>query len=245
MSTRTKRKIVILTGAGISKESGINTFRDQGGLWEKNRIEDVATATALRADPVRVNGFYNDRRRGMSDPAIVPNAAHFALAKLESQWGDDVLLVTQNIDDLHERAGSKGVVHMHGSLGEAECGRCDSSFPWREDVLVTSRCRICGETGYLRPHVVLFEEMPFRMDQINRAAKECGLFVAIGTSGHVYPAAGLVGKARMRGAHTIELNLERSAVGDAFLEGRYGPASEVVPAFVDQLLARGHWLPEN
>lgn len=233
-----EKRIVVLTGAGISKESGLSTFRDADGIWATVRIEDVATPDAFRRDPARVHDFYNRRRRALLDPAIRPNAAHAALARLEAEWLADVLLVTQNIDDLHERAGNRNLIHMHGELLKARCDRCGDARPWREDLGVDLACPACGRAGGLRPHVVWFGEMPFHMEEIAAALDRCSLFISIGTSGAVYPAAGFVARVRERGfARTVELNLEPSEGATLFEESEYGPASEVVPGFVDELLA--------
>ncbi|MBL8698691.1 MAG: NAD-dependent protein deacylase [Alphaproteobacteria bacterium] len=230
--------VVILTGAGISKESGLHTFRDADGIWATVRIEDVATPAAFARDPARVQAFYNTRRSGLLDPAIRPNAAHVALARLERDWPGGVLLVTQNIDDLHERAGSRNLRHMHGELLKARCVDCGAEPAWRVDLAPDSRCADCGSTGTLRPHVVWFGEMPLFMVEIYAALKRCGLFVSIGTSGNVYPAAGFVAEARAAGARTVELNLEPSQGATLFEESDYGPATEIVPAFVERLLRR-------
>lgn len=231
--------IVILTGAGISKESGLDTFRDADGIWSRVRIEDVATPEAFARDPVRVHEFYNARRRGLLNPAVQPNAAHAALARLERDWPGPVLLVTQNIDDLHDRAGSTALIHMHGEMLKARCTGCGGIGAWREDISVATACPSCGGAGGMRPHVVWFGEMPLEMDRIMAALAECALFVSIGTSGNVYPAAGFVQEARyVGGAHTVELNLEPSAGVTDFHEARHGPATELVPAFVEELLAR-------
>jgi len=231
-------RIVILTGAGISKESGLDTFRDPDGIWARVSIEDVATPEAFAKDPDRVHEFYNHRRRGLLDAGILPNAAHEALARLEEGWPGEVLLVTQNIDDLHERAGSRNLIHMHGELLKARCTACENVTPWPEDMNHTSACGACGTLGQMRVHVVWFGEMPFEMDRIFDALGRCGLFVSIGTSGNVYPAAGFVQEARMSGdAHTVELNLEPSEGHSLFAESHYGPATKEVPAFVERLLA--------
>ncbi len=231
--------IVILTGAGISKESGLDTFRDADGIWARVRIEDVATPEAFARDPVRVLEFYNARRRGMLNPNVQPNAAHAALARLERDWPGPVLLVTQNIDDLHDRAGSTRLIHMHGEMLRARCGGCGAVEPWRGDLAPDTRCPSCGTAGGMRPHVVWFGEMPLEMERIMAALAECALFVSIGTSGNVYPAAGFVQEARyVGGAHTLELNLEPSAGVSQFHEVRHGPATELVPAFVEELLSR-------
>jgi NAD-dependent deacetylase len=227
--------IVVLTGAGISRESGLATFRDPDGIWAQVRIEDVATPEAFRRDPARVQAFYNARRAQLRDPAIQPNAAHLALAELERRWPAPFLLVTQNVDDLHDRAGSHRMVHMHGELAKARCGRCAAVHPWECDLSAATPCPACGRTGGLRPHVVWFGEMPLEMDRIAEALEGCGLFVSIGTSGAVYPAAGFVAEVRGR-ARTVELNLEPSEGSYLFAEARHGPATELVPAFVAELL---------
>jgi NAD-dependent deacetylase len=232
--------IVILTGAGISKESGLATFRDADGIWARHRIEDVATPEAYARDPERVLGFYNARRRGAAADDIQPNAAHLALARLEDAWPGEVLIVTQNIDDLHERAGSRNLIHMHGELLKARCTACGGVHPWRVDITLDHACPACASLGTLRPNVVWFGEMPLGLDAIDDALGACALFVSIGTSGNVYPAAGFVQHVRLLGrARTVELNLEPSEGATLFEAARYGPASEIVPAFVDDLLARG------
>jgi len=231
-------RIVILTGAGISKESGLDTFRDTDGIWAKVRLEEVATPEAFNVDPVKVQAFYNARRRGLLDPKVVPNAAHKALALLERNWPGQLLVVTQNIDNLHERAGTRQLVHMHGELLKARCLDCEKVLEWPDDLNEYSICPGCWETGGLRPHVVWFGEMPLDIMRIHEAVSVCDLFVVIGTSGVVYPAAGFVQEARQAGAHTVELNLEPSDGHNLFAERVYGPATRVVPAFVEQLLAR-------
>ena len=231
--------IVILTGAGISKESGLDTFRDADGIWSKVRIEDVATPEAFARDPVRVHGFYNARRASLLDPDVQPNAAHEALAVLDRRWPGPVLLVTQNIDNLHERAGSSRLIHMHGEMLKVRCGHCGSVQPWQEDLSTDTSCPACDSTGGMRPDVVWFGEMPYEMDRIYAALGRCDLFVSIGTSGNVYPAAGFVQEARqVAGAWTVELNLEPSSGVSAFHEARHGPATDLVPGFVDELLLR-------
>jgi NAD-dependent deacetylase len=230
--------IVVLTGAGISKESGLDTFRDADGIWSKVRIEDVATPGAFQRDKARVHAFYNARRRGLLSDNIRPNAAHRALAELEARWPGKFLLVTQNIDDLHERAGSRKLIHMHGELLKARCAACGNIVACREDLDETRSCTSCSRAGGLRPHVVWFGEMPFEMERIYEALASCDLFVSIGTSGNVYPAAGFVAEARQAGADTVELNLEPSLGASLFDEARHGPATEVVPAFIDGLLAK-------
>lgn len=232
-----RQPIVVLTGAGISRESGLHTFRDADGVWARVRIEDVATPEAFERDPERVQAFYNERRRGLLDPEVQPNAAHRALARLEAAWPGGVLLVTQNIDDLHDRAGSRNLIHMHGELMKVRCTACGRVVPWQGDVTGGEACPSCGTRGSLRPHVVWFGEMPLEMERIYAALGTCGLFVSIGTSGNVYPAAGFVAEARGAGAMTLELNLEPSLGASLFAEGAYGPATSVVPAWVDRMLA--------
>lgn len=232
-----QERIVILTGAGISAESGINTFRDAGGLWENHRIEDVATPEAFQRDPHGVQSFYNRRREQLRDPAIQPNAAHRALAELEQALPDQVLVVTQNVDDLHERAGSRNVIHMHGELLKARCQSTDTLVPADRDLDPALTCTVCGAAGCLRPHVVWFGEMPLEMERIYATLAGCERFISIGTSGNVYPAAGFVAEARASGAHTTELNLEPSEQLTAFHEHRHGRATELVPAYVRELLS--------
>jgi NAD-dependent deacetylase len=240
MQQHEDRLIVILTGAGISKESGLETFRDPDGIWARVSIEEVATPEAFIRDPERVHAFYNARRRGLMNEAVAPNAAHLALARLERDWPGEVMLVTQNIDDLHERAGSRNLIHMHGEILKARCEACGAVTDWRNDLEVATRCPACGEAGALRVHVVWFGEMPFEMERIYQALAAAALFVSIGTSGSVYPAAGFVEEARMIGrARTVELNLEPSEGASLFHEARHGPASELVPDFVEQILASG------
>lgn len=228
--------VVVLTGAGISRESGLHTFRDADGIWARVNLEEVATPEGFADDPVRVQAFYNERRLALRDGRVQPNAAHHALSRLERQWPGNVLLVTQNIDDLHERAGSSDPLHMHGELLKARCTQCHVVLPWAGPIHVHDRCPQCERLGALRPHVVWFGEIPLGMERIGRALRSCGLFLSIGTSGNVYPAAGFVAEARAAGARTVELNLEPTRGEGLFDEGVYGPATEVVPAYVDALL---------
>lgn len=230
--------IVVLTGAGVSKESGLDTFRCEGGIWSKVSLEDVATPDGFARNPELVHAFYNARREKLGDPAIGPNPAHAALARLEQEWPGEVFVVTQNIDDLHERAGSRNLLHMHGELNKVRCERCEAVIEWRADLGLDDTCPGCAAVGKLRPHVVWFGEMPIGMEQIYEALDRCTLFMSIGTSGHVYPAAGFVSHVRMyTRAHTVELNLEPSSGASIFAETVYGPASEVVPVYIDALLA--------
>lgn len=228
--------VVVLTGAGVSAESGIRTFRAADGLWEEHRVEDVATPEGFQRDPQLVQAFYNARRRQLQQPEIKPNAAHLALAELEQVLGDHFLLVTQNIDNLHERAGSRRVIHMHGELLKVRCVNSGQVFEWTEDVTEHDRCHCCQFPAVLRPHVVWFGEMPLGMDDIYTAIGRADYFLSIGTSGHVYPAAGFVHEACLSGARTVELNLEPSHVQSQFEEHIYGPASVCVPKYVDQFI---------
>ncbi len=223
--------IVVLTGAGISAESGIRTFRAADGLWEDHRIEDVASPEGFARNPALVQRFYNERRRKLFDPSVQANAAHLALAELEQRFAGDFLLVTQNVDDLHERAGSSKLIHMHGELLKMRCSMSQQIFPIQGDLLTEQRCDCCALAGTLRPHIVWFGEMPLEMERIYAALDRCDLFVSIGTSGNVYPAAGFVQAARAAGAHTVELNLEPSMQRSSFAEARHGKASELVPPY--------------
>lgn len=228
------RNIVILTGAGISAESGIGTFRDSGGLWEQHKVEDVATPQGFRRDPELVLRFYDMRRAAIQLAA--PNPAHLALARLDASWDGELLIVTQNVDDLHERAGAQRLIHMHGEHLKAWCTTCDVRSSWTATLIDRPPCPACGAAD-LRPDVVWFGEMPYRMDEIDRALQSCDLFVSIGTSGAVYPAAGYVQNARYAGARTLELNLEPSQGSVMFDECRMGRAGDIVPAWVDEILA--------
>jgi NAD-dependent deacetylase len=234
-------RIVILTGAGISAESGISTFRDKDGIWSKVDFRDVATPEGFVRNPQRVLDFYNMRRKASGKAE--PNAGHFALAKLEREHpvrnGGEVLVVTQNVDSLHEAAGTKNLIHMHGQHRQALCNHCQARHPWgadAPDLALDLACAACGKPGGLRPDVVWFGEMPYHMDTIYAALAEADLFISIGTSGNVYPAAGFVAEARNNGAHTVELNLEPSEGASLFADAHHGPASKVVPMYVDRLL---------
>lgn len=227
------RKIVILTGSGISAESGLSTFRDKNGIWSKIDYRDVATPEGYARDPQRVLDFYNMRRSVHAD--VAPNAAHLALARLEAEHPGEVWVVTQNVDELHERAGTKRLIHMHGEVYKALCQGCGTRHPWREPMTLETACPDCEVKGRLRPDIVWFGETPYQLDRIGALVSSADLFIAIGTSGTVYPAAGLVGLAR--NAHTVELNLEPSEGASRFREAIHAKASEVVPAFVRGLLA--------
>ncbi len=227
------RNIVILTGAGVSAESGVPTFRGPDGLWEGHRVEDVATPQAFRRDRVLVQRFYDDRRAALG--RVAPNAAHRALARLDAAWPGELLLVTQNVDDLHERAGSQRLLHMHGELKRALCTACGAAPAWDGALSGEPACPRCGARA-LRPDIVWFGEMPYRMAAIEAAIATADLFVSIGTSGAVYPAAGFVNLARAAGAATLELNLDPSAGTPLFDNARHGPAGLLVPAWVDEML---------
>jgi NAD-dependent deacetylase len=237
------KTIVILTGAGISAESGIPTFRASDGLWCNHPIEDVATPQGYRRNPRLVHSFYNARRAQLKQ--VAPNAAHNAIAELAANWDGKLFLITQNVDDLHDRSTHGKVtkpgyrlIHMHGELRKARCEKTGSIFEWHENIENDSHCECCNSPGTLRPHIVWFNEMPLEMDVIDQAAESCDLFISIGTSGNVYPAAGLVHTARTYGrAHTVELNLEPSNVQSMFHEKIYGPATKTVPAYVKSILA--------
>lgn len=229
------RNIVILTGAGISAESGLATFRGPDGLWEGHRVEDVATPEAFARDPALVQKFYDERRARLKQ--VEPNAAHRALARLDAEWPSDLLIVTQNVDDLHERAGATRVLHMHGELKSAWCLACDGRVGWEESLSESPACPSCVTEGKLRPDIVWFGEMPYEMDRIDDALREADLFVSIGTSGAVYPAAGFVQTARYCGARTLEMNLDPSLGSIYFHESRTGPAGRLVPVWVEELLS--------
>jgi NAD-dependent deacetylase len=228
-------KIVVLTGAGISAESGVPTFRASDGLWEGHRVEDVATPEAYARNPALVQEFYNMRRAFLKE--VEPNAAHRALATLEKHLGENLTLVTQNVDDLHERGGSQRVIHMHGSLLSGLCTSCRMRFPWSGPMGETSECPACQAVGCVRPDIVWFGEMPYQMGKIEQAVVECDLFVSIGTSGAVYPAAGLVQIAKLCEARTLEINLQPTQNSEYFDEQMQGPAGTEVPRWVDALLS--------
>ncbi|WP_413288806.1 NAD-dependent deacylase [Bdellovibrio sp. HCB337] len=227
-----KKNIVILTGAGISAESGLKTFRDNNGLWENHRVEDVATPEAFARNPELVHRFYNLRRLQLNE--VEPNAAHKALAELEKAWQGDFLLVSQNVDDLHKRAGSKKLLNMHGQLRSIWCTSCDAKMNWENELTQTNECPRCRVKGDLRPDIVWFGEMPYYMDEIYEALNFCDYFVAIGTSGNVYPAAGFVQMCPQ--AHKIEINKDASLVSSYFDEQWIGPASEQVPTWARKIL---------
>lgn len=233
------RNIVILTGSGISAESGVATFRDKDGIWAKYNYRDVATPEGFAANPDLVHSFYNDRRRKL--PSVEPNAAHFALAELEAgleKNGGQLTLVTQNVDDLHERAGSQNILHMHGELNKSVCVHCGDVAQCTSDLSLEMKCAACGRPGGMRPYVVWFGEMPRFMEEAMDAILSADLFVSIGTSGSVYPAAGFAGEARAAGVAAMELNLEPSENAHVFSDSRYGPATKIVPEWARELLQR-------
>lgn len=227
--------IVLLTGAGISAESGLPTFRGPDGLWEGHRVEDVASPEAFQGNPELVHRFYNLRRAALA--TVAPNAAHLALARLQREHPGAVTLVTQNVDDLHERAGSTGVLHMHGELRRFRCVRCDATGEWSGTMDTVTACPGCGQCGGMRPDIVWFGEMPYHLKQISEAIDAADVFCAIGTSGHVYPAAGFVAAARLAGARTFEINHAATLVSSDFTDHRTGPATVEVPRWVDDVLA--------
>ncbi len=227
-------RIFVLTGAGISAESGIPTFRDKGGLWEKYDLEEVATPEGFRRNPRLVHEFYNQRRKELLK--VKPNEAHYALARLKREHPGEVFVVTQNVDDLHERAGTPEVIHIHGELLKVRCEGCGLVFREEGEVWPETRCPSCGRAGLLRPHVVWFGEVPLFLDKVYEFLKGCDLFVAVGTSGTVWPAAGFVEVARNFGAHCVEVNLKPAENSHLFHEHRYGPATKEVPKLVKELL---------
>lgn len=231
-------KIVVLTGAGISAESGVPMFRGNDGLWEGAKIDDVATPEGFARDPERVHQFYNQRRCQLLGKEVRPNPAHLALAKLALTIGDDLTLVTQNIDNLHERGGSPRVLHMHGELLRSRCNHCDDVADCFGDLSCSSLCERCGMMDCLRPHVVWFGEMPYFLDQIMAALDQADMMVSIGTSGTVQPAAGFVLSAKRGGSRTLELNLDASVSSSDFDESRRGPASQLVPKWVDAFISQ-------
>jgi NAD-dependent deacetylase len=229
------RNIVILTGAGISAESGVPTFRASDGLWEGHRIEDVATPQAYARDPETVLNFYNQRRAALKK--VQPNDAHYALAELERRFQGAFTLITQNVDDLHERAGTKNIIHMHGELLKIHCARCTCIEIWDQPQTLSDSCRACGEVGRMRPDIVWFGEIPYQMDRINEALQACDLFIVIGTSAQVYPAAGFIASVRyLNRAHTVELNLDSTQCSQRFHESKLGRATQLVPEFIKDIL---------
>lgn len=231
--------ITILTGAGISAESGVPTFRDANGLWCNHRFEDVACPEAYARDPALVQRFYNERRRAIQHPSVQPNPAHLAVARLQKEYKNGkVFLVTQNVDDLHERGGSNPVIHMHGELLKVQCTRSGKIFDWEKDIrLGEDRCSCCDMDGTLRPHIVWFGEMPLFMDEIQNALCKTDLFISCGTSGNVYPAAGFASIAKDNQAYTVEVNAESGSNATFFDLNLYGSASELMPRVVDELLS--------
>ena len=239
-------RLFVLTGAGISAESGLATFRGQDGLWENHRIEEVASIEGYRENPALVQRFYNLWRAGLVAPEIGPNDAHKALVELEKRWPGEFLLVTQNVDDLHERAGSKNLIHMHGELLKVRCETTERVFEWRQDLNEDTRCECCGDVRTLRPNIVWFGEMPMRMDEIYEYLEGCGIFISIGTSGLVYPAAGFISVAKTNpGIQTFEVNMDLTPLTAMFDEQLGGPATKILPGLVARLLqkfgSRNYW----
>lgn len=233
------KRIFILTGAGVSADSGLGTFRDKGGLWSQYKIEDVASIDGYERDPGKVLDFYNMRRS--VHKSVEPNAAHQALALLQTTWdarGGEVTLCTQNIDNLHEKGGAPRVLHMHGEIGKRRCHACGDLQPNDGELFLELGCEACGRLGLLRPHVVWFGEQPLFMDEIHEALARAELFVAIGTSGAVYPAASFVEYARRARIATLEINLEPSDRANKFADAIYGRAIDTVPAWVNDLIQR-------
>ncbi len=228
--------VFVLTGAGISAESGIKTFRDKDGLWEGHSILDVATPESFQRNPTLVNEFYNQRRSQLLGGDVHPNLAHIALAEFETNFNGDFVLVTQNVDNLHERAGSTAALHIHGSLLHGKCGYCEQGFDIIKDMDHQGSCSTCNKSGALRPDIVWFGEMPKHMQKIEEAVYRCDLFVSIGTSAAVYPAAGYSDLARQLGAKTVELNLAPSEKSGDFDKSILGPATQLVPQFFQELL---------
>ena len=231
LSIKANSSIFVLTGAGISKESGVNTFRDQGGLWENHKIDEVASPEGFRKNPSLVYDFYNKRRKELNS-GIEPNKAHYALNDLKKTF--KINIITQNIDNLHENSGSSSIIHMHGELNKARCVKNEHIHTWIEDLNETHKCTICGSS--LRPHIVWFGEMPLQMDEIHAIALESSLFVSVGTSGEVYPAAGFVNLFKEMKKPAVELNLEPSSNKDLFDFAIYKPATIAVEEFKNKLL---------
>ena len=238
LSLKKYKRIVVLTGAGISAESGIKTFRDQNGLWEEFNIEDVATLDGYKRNPALVLDFYNNRRKDFCFGDVKPNTAHFALAKLEAEFDGEFLLVTQNIDNLHEQSGSKNVIHMHGELLKVRCPNTNQAIEWKENLSEDDLCHCCQYPTNLRPHVVWFGEMPLGLDRIYHDLSQADLFIAIGTSGSVYPAAGFVEEAKTVAADTIEINIEESDYQSHFEYKITGKATEKLPELVNEILSQ-------
>jgi NAD-dependent deacetylase len=243
---RKDKTIVLLTGAGISAESGIKTFRDHGGLWENYDIMEVASPEGFSRNPELVLKFYAQRFEALNEPDVRPNPAHFALAKLQNEFAGKVILITQNVDNLHERAGSTDIIHMHGELTKMRCQNTGSIFEMSAELSVDSLCQCCQRPGQLRPHIVWFGEVPFYMDFIEQALSEADMFIAIGTSGQVYPAAMFVEIAKLnRRCKTIEINLDPAENSRAFDEHHHGSASAIVPRIVESCLDGTLFHPKN
>ncbi len=229
------KRIFILTGAGISAESGIGTFRDANGLWNNHKVEDVATVEAFEKNPQYVHRFYNELKPDLLEAK--PNLAHLCLTKLQTNYNGNVDIVTQNVDTLHEKAGSKNVYHMHGKIDEAICLNCGHILKSDDDVDTSTICPHCTMAGFMKPNIVFFGEMPLYMPEIEKKLRECDLFISVGTSGVVYPAAGFVYTAKYYGADTIEFNLEKTSNNCLFDEHIFGKCTNTLPEFVEKLLS--------
>ena len=232
--SRIYKHIVFLTGAGISAESGLATFRSENGLWNNHRVEDVATIEAYLRNPDYVHQFYNDMRPELFKAE--PNPAHLAITDLQSNYPAQIDIVTQNVDTLHEKAGNKNIYHIHGQINQIVCLNCGHVFETWGDISSEDKCEKCGVVGMLKPNIVFFGENLLYMDKVDNLLKSCDLFISIGTSGVVYPAAGFVQIAKMFGADTIELNMEQTSNNRLFDRHIYGPAGTTLPALVQELI---------
>lgn len=230
------KNIVILTGAGISAESGIKTFRDCNGLWEDHDVMEVASPGGFNRNPELVHKFYNQRRSQLLSEEVKPNEAHYALAKLESEFNGEITIITQNVDNLHERAGNKNIIHMHGELIKMRCIETGKVLIWKKELSEKDKCPCCLKIGNLRPHIVWFGEYPLHLDTIEKKLQDCDLFISIGTSGQVYPAAMFVNIAKLNGVKTIEANIEETNISENFDHHLIGPASKVITKLVDEIL---------
>ena len=234
---RMYKNIVILTGAGISAESGLATFRSTNGLWNNHKVEDVATVEAFFKNPDYVHQFYNEMRPELYNAK--PNAAHLAITKLQQEYPAQISVVTQNVDTLHEKAGSKNIYHIHGQINQIVCLNCGHVFETWGDVSAEDKCEHCAIMGMLKPNIVFFGENLLCMDKVDKLLQTCDLFLSIGTSGVVYPAAGFVQIAKMFGADTFEFNMEETSNNRLFDEHIYGPAGKTLPQFIDELIKKG------
>ncbi|MBP5215163.1 MAG: NAD-dependent deacylase [Alphaproteobacteria bacterium] len=234
--TRIYKNIVILSGAGISAESGLATFRSENGLWNHHRVEDVATVEGFMRNPEYVHEFYNEMRPELFEAQ--PNPAHFAITELQQNYPYEVSVITQNVDTLHEKAGNKNVYHIHGQINQIVCFHCGKVFETWGDVHSDDKCENCGARGFLKPNIVFFGENLLYMDKVDRLLKNCDLFISVGTSGVVYPAAGFVQIAKFSGAETCEINMEKTSNNSLFDRHIYGKAGTALPELVKQLLGK-------